>query len=441
MSKLRILWLSLIALIIIFSQTSALVLKKQYQNDFNNNDILLENKWNKVFGGDNIDQCFSVIQTDDEGYAIVGWTSSFGSGSTDVWVIKTDNNGNEIWNYTYGGNKRDRGYSIQQTEDEGYIIVGYTESFGNGFYDLWLIKTNKNGLEEWNYTFGGIDYDFGLAVITTEDNNYIVTGYQSSFNAVNCDLWIIKIGLDGSKIWDKSYGGKFCESGFNIIEIENGYIIAGYTDSFGNGDYDAWIIRTDKSGNLIWEKTYGGASEDVTRSIQQTSDGEFILAGWTESFGSGRKDVWLFKIDENGDMLWNKTLGGILDDGAYSIYKTNDNNYIISGYIDMGGFSDFLLIKIDQNGNIIWEKTYGGFFDEEAHSVKQTIDDGFIIGGWTKSFGSGKEDLWIVKTDKNGNSMSKNLHNNLIVQNANKSLIQRLLNIIRSFKIQTIITQ
>jgi hypothetical protein len=434
MKKLRFIWISFIVLIIIFSSTSALILKKQYQNEFYNNDILLDNKWSRAFGGNNIDQCFSIIQTVDGGYATVGWTSSFGSGRSDVWLIKIDSNGDEIWNNTYGGSKRDKGYSIQQTDDEGYIIVGYTESYGNGFYDLWLIKTDKNGMEKWNYTFGGGDHDFGLSVIISEDNNYIVTGYQSSFNAVNCDLWIIKVGLNGTKIWDKSYGGKFCESGFNILELEDGFIISGYTDSFGHGDYDAWILKTDKFGDLIWEKTYGGASEDVSRSIQQTSDGGFIAAGWTKSFGSGKKDIWLFKIDQDGNVQWNKTFGGTLNDGAYYIDKTDDNNFIVTGFTDIGGFSDFYLMKIDQNGDNIWIRYYGGVLDDEANSVKQTTDEGYIIGGWTKSIGSGREDVWVVRTDKNGNSNSKNTKNHESLNIIDKPLIQFLYNILKTLK-------
>ena len=384
-----------------------MVLNRQDQNEDEIVDNLSDDKWINVFGGNKIDQCFSVIQTKDQEYVTVGWTSSFGSGSTDVWLIKTDINGNHIWNKTLGGEKRDRGLSIQQTPDEGYIICGFTESYGNGFYDLWIIKTDENGEEIWNKTYGGGDYDYGLSIKITQDNNYIVTGYTSSFGSLNCNVWLIKIDLDGNILWDSRFGGLLCESGFEVLEIDDGYIISGYTESFGNGGYDAWVIKTNKTGNLIWEKTYGGEFEDVVRSIKETSDGGYILAGWTESIGSGNKDLWIYKIDENGNVIWEKTYGGILDEGAYSIQKTNDNNFIIAGYADKQGLDDLLLTKIDQSGNKIWEKTYGGILEEQGHDVKQTVDGGYIIGGWTKSFGAGQEDVWLVKTDQNGNSQGR----------------------------------
>ena len=407
MIKHRGIFLLLLVWVLLLSSASAIVLNNQHKYNDEIIDDLLQDKWTRVFGGNRIDQCFSVIQTKDQGYAFVGWTSSFGSGGTDVWLIKTDSAGNQIWNKTYGGIRRERGLSIQQTPEDGYIICGFSESYGKGLYDLWIVKTNEDGEEIWNKTYGGGDYDYGLSIIITQDNNYIVTGYTSSFGSINCDFWLIKIDFDGNIIWDSRYGGSLCESGFEVLEIDDGFIVTGYTESFGSGGYDAWVIKTDKSGNISWVKTYGGALEDVVRSIKETSDGGYILAGWTESSGSGNKDLWVFKIDYNGDILWEKTYGGVLDQGAYSIQKTNDNNFIIAGYSEIKDPSDFWLIKIDQLGRIIWQKTYGGILEDEAYCVKQTIDGGYIIGGWTRSFGAGREDIWLVKTDENGNSRTK----------------------------------
>jgi hypothetical protein len=421
-------------LVFLFSSASALVIKEQYQSEQELNENILADRWIKVFGREKIDQCFSAIQTNDQGYALIGWTSSFGSGSTDVWLIKTNINGDQVWNKTYGGIKRDRGLSLQQTEDNGFIICGFTESYGEGLYDLWLIRTDEGGNEVWNRTYGGGDYDYGVSIKITQDNKYIVTGYTSSFGSINSDAWLINIDLDGNIIWDNIFGGLMCESGFEVLEIDDGYIFSGYTESFGNGGYDSWVIKTDKTGNLTWKKTYGGALEDVVRSIKETSDGGYILAGWTKSIGSGNKDLWLYKIDEMGNVIWEKTYGGIFNDGAYSIQKTNDGNYIIAGFADKNGFSDFLLLKIDQTGNIIWEKTYGGILDEEANSVSQTVDGGFIIGGWTKSYGSGREDIWLVKTDQNGNSHSKALSQCIKNDFFDNSIIRFLINFF-NFKI------
>jgi outer membrane protein OmpA-like peptidoglycan-associated protein len=390
----------LVSILLFSSLTSGLIIKKKQTSL----TTTFDNAWTQIFGGEEIDQSFSIIEISD-GYIIVGWTHSHGSGNSDVWLIKTDLNGNKVWDKTYGGKERDRGLSVKKTNDSGYIIVGYTESFGNGLFDLWLLKTDKNGNEEWNNTFGGGDYDYGLAVQQTKDEGFIITGYTSSSGPPNSNAWLIKSDKNGNKQWDKIFGGINCESGFSLLELNNGYIFAGYVESFGNGDYDSWAIRTDFSGNIIWNKTYGGQDLDITRTIRQTSDGNFIMAGWTESFGNGNEDVWLFKIDQNGEMIWSKTYGGELNDGAYSIYPTEDNGYIIAGYTNsLTKLSDIYLIKTDENGLKEWEKTYGGSLNDEANYILQTKDKGFIVAGWTKSYGNGKEDIWLIKTDENGNS-------------------------------------
>jgi hypothetical protein len=400
MTKLKLLSIMLIAFLLLSSFASGYVLKNKQEKLVKTN----EKNWNEIFGGTEIDQCFSIIEVND-GFVTVGWTYSYGAGKSDVWLIKTDLSGNKLWDKTFGGSQNDRGFSVKKTNDNGYVIVGYTESFGKGFFDLWLIKTDKDGNEQFNKTFGGGDYDFGLAVQQTKDEGFIITGKTASFGPFNDNAWLIKTDKDGNKVWDKVYGGRYCESGFSLLELDEGYILAGYTESFGPGNYDSWIIRTDLLGEIVWNKTYGGEDLDVSRSIQKTSDGCFIIAGWAESFGPGKEDVWLFKINENGEVLWEKTFGKELDDAAYSAYETVDGGFIVAGYkSSWAKLSDFYMIKTDKDGNKEWDKTYGGTLNDQAYHVLQTKDNGFILCGWTKSFGEGKEDIWLVKTDEDGNS-------------------------------------
>jgi hypothetical protein len=257
----------------------------------------LEAAWSTTFGGPGEECGFSVQQTSDGGYIIAGYTDSYGAGGRDAWLIKTDSSGDLSWNKTFDGSGTDRGSSLQQTSDGGYIVAGSTRSYGAGGSDVWLVKTDSSGDVAWSQTFGGSGDDYGFSVQQTWDGGYIVAGSTTSYGAVEGNVWLIKTDSSGNEAWNQTFGGSEYDTAYSVQQTsDGGYIITGYTMSYGAGASDIWLIKTDSSGNVAWNQTFGGSELDYGSSVQQTSDGGYIVSGWTYSCGAGDCDVWLVKV-------------------------------------------------------------------------------------------------------------------------------------------------
>jgi uncharacterized delta-60 repeat protein len=386
---------------------------------YSSNNPMSAKSFAKTYGRTSYDYAYSVQQTSDGGYIVAGGTISFGAGYIDIFLIKTDANGNLQWAKTYGGTSYEEAYSVQQTSDGGYIVAGYTRSFGAGANDVFLIKTDVSGNVQWAKTYGGTSYEEAYSVQQTSDGGYIVAGRTISFGAGSDDIFLIKTDASGNIIWAKTYGGTGWDRAYSVQQTsDGGYIVAGWTYSFGASG-DIFLIKTDANGNIQWAKTYGGAGWNEAYSVQQTSDGGYIVAGWTNFFGGGNLDIFLIKTDANGNIQWAKTYGGTSNDWASSVQQTSNGGYIVAGYtysFGAGGL-DIFLIKTDANGNIQWAKTYGGTDWDSAYSVQQTSDGGYIVAGMTWSFGAGWYDAFLIKTDANGNIGSCS-----IVQNASPTV-------------------
>lgn len=364
--------------------------------------------WSKTYGGTADDYAVgNIVQTNDGGYAFSGYTSSFGSGGNDAWLVKTDPIGNMEWNLTYGGPQEDRFLDLIKAKDGGLILVGYTASFGAGNYDALLMKVNASGVIVWNQTYGGAGGDVAAAVFQTADGGYAIAGNTNSSGAGNTDDWLIKTDAIGNMQWNITFGGTGADMGMSVVQnSDGGYTIGGLTASFGAGGNDMWLIKTDATGNMAWNKTYGGTGREQVNWMIQTSDGGYALFGPTNSFGVGGQDGWLVKTDANGNMVWNKTYGGIVNEFALYLIQTGDGGYALCGSensFGVGG-TDVWLVKTDALGNMLWQKTFGGPNNEDAYSMIQTSDGGYVLLGGTRSFGYGtatpaSSDWYLIKTD------------------------------------------
>jgi hypothetical protein len=327
----------------------------------------------------------SVEQTTDGGYILTGYTESYGAGDKDIWLIRTDKLGGIQWDKTFGGSSEDWGYSVEQTKDNGYILTGYTNSFGSGGSDVWLIKTDSSGNEEWNETFGGQGTDIGYCVQQTTDDGYIIIGSTTSYGAGSADVWLIKTNGTGVEQWNKTFGGTKDDEGYSGQQTEDGgFVVVGQTQSYGAGGLDVWILKTDANGHELWNKTYGLRRDDFGESIQQTADKGFIIAGTTYSYGYAG-DVWLIKTDSSGNQEWNKSYGGSGEEYGHSVRQTTDGGYIVTGETMSYGQGDdnLWLIKTYSNGHKRWNTTFNGPLWEIGYCVRQTSDAGYIVTGMT----------------------------------------------------------
>lgn len=358
--------------------------------------------WTSVIGDSNPDEGYSVRQTTDGGYIVTGLTMSYGAGSADVYLIKTNSNGDTLWTRTFGGALFDWGECVNQTADGGFVIAGLTNSYGTGNYDVYLIKTDAIGDTLWTKAIGGAADDEGYSVQQTTDGGYIIVGSTESYGAGDSDVYLIKTDSSGDTLWTKTVGGVNSDVGGFVQQTTNGeYIIAGSTQSYGAGDTDIYLIKTDSSGDTLWTKTIGGIADDEGYYVQQTTDGGYIITGYTESYGAGNDDFYLIKTDPDGNTLWTKTFGGTGNDVGESVQQTTDSGYILTGFTSSygAGSYDVYIVRTNSGGDTLWTKTIGGTGYDRCNSVLQTTDGGYIVAGLTVSYGAGSSDVYLIKLD------------------------------------------
>ncbi len=368
--------------------------------------------WSKTYGDTGYERFYGIVSCSSGGYALVGHTSSYGAGSYDLYLARVDTDGNLLWNKTIGGTDFDSGRDIIELSD-GFAIVGLTESYGMGGYDIWLVKTDLNGNHLWNRTFGSCGYDYGYGLVACADGNFTIAGYKDT-GANGNDVWLIHTNSTGHLVWDETYGDTLDDKGFDLVECTGGgYAICGYTKNYGADQSDGWLVRTNSNGVHQWNKTFGGTGYDQCNSIIECSSGGFALTGKTGSYGVDAYAAWLIRTNAAGTHQWNQTYDGFGSDAANALIEYSDGGFAIAGhqqhtYTLVSGTPlrspqpyDGLLLRADASGNQLWNSTYGasGQYDEDLYNCLLEDSTGAILtGGETEGFGAGNEDGWLVKT-------------------------------------------
>lgn len=363
--------------------------------------------WEKKYASNYPSVGNSVRQTPDGGYIVAGTQWHDGGLQSDILLLKTDDGGSVVWTKTFGVGEVDRGLSVELTTDGGYAIAGSTWGWGKAKSDVCLIRSDADGNEVWSRTFGGKNSEQSYSLKQTSDGGYIIAGQTASFGAGNYDIYLIKTDIDGEVLWSKTFGGYNRDCAYSVQQsIDGSYIITGETDSFGSGNYTVYLIKTDVKGDEIWSRTYGGKYRGHGRSVVQAIDGGYLIAGSSWRSGSGYSDIYLLKTDGNGKELWTKSFGGKYNDNGYAVQMTTDGGYVIAGNtrrFRKTGNSDVYLVKTDGDGNLVWEETFGGEGFDSGYALQQTKDGGYIVSGETNSFGLKKNNVYLIKTVPNGN--------------------------------------
>lgn len=364
--------------------------------------------WEKLFSKKSTDVFRSVAEATAGGYILAGYTSDSTVNDTDAYVVRMNTSGDTLWTKRINGtsSRKDLFYKVINTADGGYAFCGYSTSFGSGSDDAYWVKTDASGNITWTKTWGGIGRDRAQDIIQTSDGGYAITGYTTSAPAQYYDAFIIRTNSSGDTLWTKRYGASGFDDANSIRELpDGGFIIGGQSTNGGTG-LDLYLVRTNSSGVSIWTNRWGTAGTDNIEHIVRNNDGTFILAGGTDDVsGLGGNDGYLVKTDTGGTQIWAKIYGGSDQDDFHRVEATTDGGYIASGTSRSSGplEPNMWLMKVTSAGDSTWSRTLGGVNHDHGYSGMQTSDGGYIMAGYSSSFAFNGEDAYVVKLNSSGN--------------------------------------
>ncbi len=358
----------------------------------------------KLFGGPGTEVGNSVRELPGGGYIVVGYTSSFGAGEEDVYLVRTDRAGDTLWTRAIGGPGADFGWDVRATGDGGFIIVGFTNSFGAGNNDVYLVRTDAEGTVRWTRTYGGPGDELAWAFHGTADGGYVIAAQTTSYGAGERDLYLIRIDAGGDTVWTRTLGGPGVDRVFGTEPTsDGGSVFAGITSNGAAGPLDATLVRVDSAGDVVWAHSYGGEGTDIGHSVAPAPDGGFLLVGYTDSFGSGANDIYLVRTDGTGAVVWTRTLGDAGDDRAMMGTPMTGGGYAIAGYAT--GDAEYWsarLTAVSEDGAVLWTESFGGPGTDRGVMLQGTADGAFIFTGGIWREQDDAPNLFLVKVPPGG---------------------------------------
>lgn len=359
----------------------------------------------KTYGGKNEDLAKSVIVT-ETGYIVIGQTNSHRERRSDIYIINMDKKGNKIWSKAIGGRDDEEGDDIIKTDDGGYLAIGTTESFGSDRSSIYTVKLDKTGEAQWQKAYWSKDdsYYYGTGVVKTE-KGFKIAGWENKLEFFDSEVfgYVVDTDKEGERLRTRRYGGEDDDILYDILKTDGGYLMVGSSESFRDDyGFDAYAVKVDETGKVLWQKIYGWGYDESAYAVAQAKDGGFMLVGITKSNRDKRDEVYVVRIDKNGKMLWQSTYGGRYDEIGFDIVADGDG-YVITGMTESNtnGREDLYLFKIDDHGKVLWDRNYGGRDSEVGYGIART-DDGYIVVGETESYGNGRKDAYILKVNKKG---------------------------------------
>ncbi len=358
----------------------------------------------KAYGGGKKDVAYDSAMLDDGGFIIAGSTKSFGHGRDDMMVTKFDKNGKPLVRGLFGGKQEDIAYSIVRTSDGNFIAVGSSDSFNDeDNLDLFVVKFDKNLHKLWQKVYGGKRDDVGFSAVATPNGGALIVGYTESYGQGYKDGYILFIDKKGKSLFQKAIGGKDDDELRGVaLSSAGGFFVAGKTQSYGKGGFDFYLAKFDSHGKYLYKRVLGGEDDDEFRALSATSDGGCVAAGSTQSFDSKREDVDIMKFDKDGRVQWHKIYGFKSKEWANSVVQTKSGGYLVAGTTKSFGFGnyDLYLLELNKKGSSIWANVYGGGNKDIAHSIKKMNDNSYLLVGETKSYGNGDFDFIYLKLQK-----------------------------------------
>ncbi|MEM6833616.1 MAG: hypothetical protein AAF562_08345 [Pseudomonadota bacterium] len=359
-------------------------------------------EWERTFGGADWDSAYDVITTADGGFLVAGQTASKGAGKADVWVIKLDNSGKLLWDRAFGGNRRDGANGIAATADGGFLIVGHTWSKGAGEADIWAIKIDSTGNLLWDQTFGGAGREYASRVITASDGGFAILGSTRSTGAGGDDVWVIRTDSKGNKIWDRTFGTNFSDTALGITKtVDKGFLIAGNFPPDGSLISNVKMIKIDGTGKSQWETklAFRDFADQFAYDVSAGKDSGFLVSGWTTLLNKAFRHLWVVKLDQSGNQIWNRAYDRNGNSNGQGVLTTSDGGIFVAADITHRDSREgnVRILKLDRSGNPLWNRTFGGSADDRVRRMISTPDGGLLFTGWTESKGAGKTDMWVIK--------------------------------------------